>query len=402
MKRRIVLLLLIAFPAGLLAGAWLWVKAAESRRWAHLERRVAELGREADRRRCPRPVLRGTPVPGDAWDDYLPAIDLLRNMGEGETNTLQLRSYSAGESDLPELRKVIQPYLQAVERMQQGTRRADSRRVRLDERLKPGEQIEESWLMGTLRLAYLSSSQARRLALEGKTRDAAELLMDLGKYAQDVSDDGSEMALRLGNAIWAAAMIGVHSLVDQNRLSPEDWASMERDLARLEATFSRFGPVLLTRLEYFGRWILDGSKLDTLTYVGCIPGNLAFKPGWRVAFSQPLMAVAGFDQTDAWTTRLMPWDDESIDEQTARWQNAVDESDNDTNIYFRLFTNGDGLRHPQALVDARAELRILRMAVHYKATGEPLDLKLPGFGTTIEPKAVYFWGPFVGTITIPR
>jgi hypothetical protein len=398
MTRRVALVLLLLAPIALVAGTWLWVKSAESRRWAQLERRVAELARETEERRRPRRVLRGPAVPGDAWTDYTPAIGLVQNLPR--YSTVQMLAHSTDDRGLPELRALVAPYLPAVDRMRQGTRRAEARRVRLHTKIAAGGiDVDGSWLQGTLALAYVSTCRARWLAADGKPGEAAELLMDLTMYAQDVADDGSDFSVDLGGTISEIALQGLRSLLTRGRLSSEECLLIDRDLAQLDTMAPRFGPVLLTRLHYFGTWILNGAKLEMLHGVGCIPVNLTIKPGWRDAFSLSLMQASGFDQTDAWTSRLLAADEGSLADEEARWKKAFEDRDEAKNVYFRLFTQSDGMPNFRLLREQRARLRLVRLAVHYRATGEFLEL--PGFGHTVEAKAVTFWGTGVETFTLP-
>ena len=63
-----------------------------------MEKRVGELISEARSRDARRPVLRGTAIPGNAWDDYGEAITAFRKM---------LASVPRGMTLLAELRNRI-------------------------------------------------------------------------------------------------------------------------------------------------------------------------------------------------------------------------------------------------------------------------------------------------------
>ncbi len=393
MTRRVALILLLLAPILLVAGAWLWVTAAESRRWAQLERRVAELERETAERRRPRQVLRSPAVPGDAWTDYLPAIGLVQNLDLGAA---QRHAYSTDEASLPEVRALVAPYLPAVDRMRQGTRRAESHRTKA-----PVDGLAEAGarLHSTLALACVSACHARLLAADGKAGEAADLLLDLAMYAQDVAEDGTTLSVDVGGTTSAIALQGLRSLLTRGRLSSEECLRLDRDLAQLDAMAPRFGPVLLARLHYFGTWILNGGKLELLHGAGNIPTGTTIKPGWRDAFSLSLMQASGFDQTDAWTSRLLAPNEGSLADEEARWKKAFEDREDAKNPYFRLFTNNDGMPNFRLLREQRARLRLVRLAVHYRATGEFLEL--PGLGHTVEPKAVSFWGTGVETLTLP-
>src|SRR5262245_42834732 len=77
--------ILVAAVLAIVGTAVIWRWSLEARRWNRLEARVDELRARADTRFRPRPVLRGQPLPGDAWEDYLPAIDSVEKMEEYST-----------------------------------------------------------------------------------------------------------------------------------------------------------------------------------------------------------------------------------------------------------------------------------------------------------------------------
>jgi hypothetical protein len=56
--------------AVLLIGLKFWVNTVEASRWEKMRIQLADLAREARARDGRRPVLRGSPLPGNAWDDY--------------------------------------------------------------------------------------------------------------------------------------------------------------------------------------------------------------------------------------------------------------------------------------------------------------------------------------------
>jgi hypothetical protein len=382
--------ILLASAVLVVATGWIWVKSLEHRRWKHLEQRVAALGREADLRFCPRPVLRGAAVPGNAWEDYLPAIDLVAKMGARDS-AIGMYAVSSHDPDYDRIREVVNEYSPAVDLMQRGTRRADSHRPRLHEMGDP----EVGWLSSTMVLANLAACRARLLAREEKTREATELVLDLCKYAEDVAGDGSNTALILYYNMFYTPLAGLEYLLTHARLSPEDCRQIERELGELDATFPRLGPVLQHRLEYFGSWILSGGRLADLRGVGCILAGMEIQPGWQEAFSMPLLQVAGFDQTDGFTTRLLRADEGTAAMETARWKEVYAERERARNPYFLIFTHSDGMPSPGSLRDLRTRLRLSRAAAHYKATGEFLALDDP-LGTKlfhqVEPDEVRFWG----------
>jgi hypothetical protein len=352
-------LLLLGTAVVLVATTVTWFKALEYRRWKHLEMRVAQLRAEADARFCPRPVLRGTPVPGNAWDDYLPAIDLIPDFPEEDPGS--------------EARRLEQNrYASAVEGMRRGTRRADLRWARLGERRPKGSDLESSWLGKILILAGLASDRAEVLFKEGKTRDAAELLLDVLKFSEDVAADGSEDALRLHIHITGNALTGIERLLTDERLPAQDCVQIARELGQLDATFPRVGPLLLGKLEHCGSWILEEGNLQDL--VGCKASPDGIKAGWREAYSLRLMKISGFDQTDALISRLLSSDEGSASDEAARRKKVFEDLSDSGNVYFRIFAHPEDMPESGWFRTLRSELRQLRVAAHWRATGGVLEL----------------------------
>ncbi len=376
------------------AGSWAVFKALEAARWARLERRVSEIRAELDARCGPRPVLRGAPVPGNAWDEYVPAIDLASSMElTDEFGWLQAYAGSPSEPDFDRIRPTLTRYQPALDRMRSGTHRAESRRVQLHEREQFLADWGGPWLQGAAGLAYLGSCRARLLASEGKTGEATELLLDVAKFGQDVTNDGSLIAYNLGEDITRHALLGMEALLNRGRLSAEDARQMDRELGRLDSTFPRLAPWLLSRLDYFGSWALSGHLPEELRGIGCVMHGQRLEPGWRELFSERLMKCAAFERSDGVVAQLLKTDELSYTAEFARRDRIWAELDQAKNWVFRAFAKT--LPSARPLRGLRTRLRMVRGAAHYRATGEFLDLEDP-LGTKllrkVEGDRVRIWG----------
>jgi hypothetical protein len=389
-KTRTPLLLLGAAVAVALT-IFIYFKFLEQRRWKQVERRVAQLRAEADARFRPRPVLRGTAVPGDAWEDYRPAIDLVAKMEE--YSTLQMYSVSSGEPRFDSIRNLLQEYAPAVDGMQRGTRRAEVRRVRFDEQAR---YSDDDALRPIMTLGHLAACRARWLAAEGRTREATELELDLCKYAQDVAADGSQIAFELSYSLTSVGLVGLEYLLTQGGLAAEDCRTMDRDLDLLDASFPRLGTFLLGKLEYFGSWMLKRGCLEELRGLGCVPRGAEVAPGWREAYSARLFLATAFDQTDALFAGLLPTDEGSLSDGNARREKATADLGDSGNWLYTGFTRNDRMPEASQFRSPRTRLRLLRAAAHWRATGEFLELDDP-MGTKLShsivlPDKLKFWG----------
>jgi hypothetical protein len=345
--------LLLGGLVAIAATVVIWRWSLERQRWNRLEARVAEIRTLADSRFRPRPVLRGTPAPGNAWDDYLHATALLQGFDDEEDNRARLNKYAP-----------------AVDAMQCGTHRADVGWVRIRER-QNGADAEEGFLGRILALGNLARDHAAMRIQQGKIGEGAELLLDLLKFAEDVAGDGDEGAQRVSAGLQEKALIGLDSALQEERLTAADCRRIDRELASLDATFPRLAPVLLGKLEEYGSWILKDAPLTDL--VGCKANPAGIQVGWREAYSHPLMKIAGFDQTDALVARLLKSDEGTKEEETAL-RDRVFAGGEPANVYFRIFARSEYIPDSGRFRGMRSFIRMLRVAAHFGATGEVLEL----------------------------
>lgn len=352
--------LLLAAVALVAVASWIWLKSLELRRWKDLEQRVARLGAQADARCGPRPVLRGAPVPGNAWDDYLPAIEAVPTHEEW----LDLDHQPAAKK-----------HSAAVDAMRRGTRRAESRRIRIHERGPDFSDLEGGWPSRIMVLGCLAVEQAKLLTQDAKHGEAAGLLLDVCKYSQDVMGDGSYPAYWLGMNIASEALQELQSLMSQGRLSAEDCLALEPELAHLDAALPGFDPVILNLVERIGAWILSGHDVRKIPTPTCMLVGGLVKPGWRYGYSQAMQLVASFDETEALLSRLLQMDKVPFSEAKARLTGVEVDRDATKTPYVRVFL--EHLPDPDSHRSLRTKFRLLRIAARYAADGSIPELKDP-------------------------
>lgn len=352
--KRLLGFLALGVPA-LLAAPWIWLKSVESRRWSRMEQRVAELRRDADRRCGPRPVLRGEPLPGDAWDDYRKAIAKAGGMGP---------------PDRSRMKALLDQYGEAVDLMQSGTRRGAARRARLHE-TEPDEGMQSGSPLGRASaVAVLAAGRARLLLEQGRPREAADLLLDVCRFAADVARDGSAPAEAFGQRIAFHGLDEIQNRLLVNGWPPEELSRMARELGDIEAAWPPTEFTLLGELEAFGDRILN-HRLSKL------PPEAG--PGWRQGWSLRLLKASAFDEVEVHFARLRDVDAGTYAEEKRRRQESAHEILNSANPFVPQVEAAypTGKRREQL-----AHLRLLRAALHHAATGELLPLEDP-FGDRI-------------------
>jgi hypothetical protein len=85
------------------------------------------------------------------------------------------------------------------------------------------------------------------------------------------------------------------------------------------------------------------------------------------------MKIAGFDQTDRQVARLLRSDEGNEAEEIAL-RKTVLEAEEPTNVYLRIFARSEYIPDSGGSRGMRSWMRTLRVAAHFGATGEVLEL----------------------------
>jgi hypothetical protein len=369
--------------------AWLWLKSVESSRWSRLELRVAELRRDADRRLGPRPVLRGTSVRGNAWEDYRKAVALLEGAAGLSDATLYAARLPRGDRSKAE--EVLRKLGAAVDLMQSGTRRAEVRRERLHEHERFQELGSATPLGRCVIVAGLAVCRARLLQEEDRIQDSVELLLDVCRFAGDVGGDGSIIAAGMGNLMCSSALNELGHLVREGRLPRPLLVQTGRELQEIDRSLPRHGDAMMGQMEWFGELVL-ADRLHTYAPLP-EPLPLEARPGWRFAFSTRLQMIAGFDCAETFLAGHMKGADGSYAEEKKWRQDFGTEIRDSKNVFVHICADGWS-DFTQVRRNTLAKIRLLRMALHHAVTRELLSLEDP-FGTTLlhrmDPAKLVLW-----------
>jgi len=372
-----VLAILGGLAALFVGGSWLWVKSVEPRQWRQMEERVAALSVALDIPRVPRALPRETPITGNAWEHYSQAFKLVVN--PDDLKAIRAVAYRMKEADFEQARRALENYGPAVEALRRGARRTEIRRARAHE-------SEELFLFGSegtplsqaSNVSALAIARARLLAEDGKVSEATNLYLDVAGFAEDIQGDGSTIAEMLGLSFLRTPLDELRRMVVQGKLSGDDLRLLEDGLVQLDISFPGRERTLQGNLEWFGKLILSDRLIPALTRTKPLP--VEFQPGWRQAWSQRLQLTTAFSHATAAVSRVSSSSGLPFPEDSARWKLMIQELKTVRNPYADIFAAMiSDARHCRAML---AELRLVRAAVHYAATGERLDLDDP-FGTKL-------------------
>jgi hypothetical protein len=226
-------------------------------------------------------------------------------------------------------------------------------------------------------LALLAACKARLLSDSGQKREAAELLLDIAQFGRDVGYNGLSIPLISSCSIYAISFNCLRDLISSNELSRDDLAEVARELEILDNSFPSLGPTLQNETLEQGLDIRSAVREAKERL-----GGGAVENNWRYGFSSRYMFADAWLSIDRDTTSIAeleghPWLDivRAIDEEDHR----IKKSRNPALGVLNAGNNSLIFR----LREGRAQLRLLRVAARFLATGEILMLQDP-FGTTLQ------------------
>jgi len=312
-----------------------------------------------------RSPLRGEPLEGNAWTDYTVALAEVRSLYDLESQAAPRFLKEAPQSSRQMVERVLARHPTLIDCVRRGARRA---RANLDLEWKEGALTIPS-RHGSATVAPLAVCLARFLADAGRRRDAAELLIDTCRFAGDL-DHAEDMA---------PGFEALRGLLQPGQLTREELDQVDRELEVLDREFPRRGHRVSLDLLSFGSLLLKTGHSITGQLVGlqADPDDAAWRYGW----SGHLMKAEAFRAIAAAAKELSdaderPWQEskevlKKLTAELSRHRNPIAQTAPEEVLASDLIHRG-----------YRAQLRLLRVAAHYAATGEVLELDDP-FGSKL-------------------
>ncbi len=352
---------IVAALAGVALILIVWIKAAEARRWKELEQLVQELKAEVGARDCRRPVLRGEPLPGDASEDYAAALRQIEESTKGTPSYLI--------DDSPE---VVAGIERAVARLRQGASRGSSRNLWIEGWMGTTEGDPDwSSLPRAQRLVSETLFLARQRRQAGRHREAAEMILDAALFARDLAYNGEFVLCNTGNQMLQECADALQETLLKAAKDPETCRQIDRELEVLDRSMNRSGYRICNWVAHEAGALIRTGTWEWFGY------DIDERPGWRYAFSRRLMAADGARQLVAWARRTLdlddlPWDEGGRERDEFLW----DEKAHEDNAILRAAAKMEDVwAGDQRTIHSRFHL--LRLAAHYLATGEILEIPDP-------------------------
>lgn len=360
--RRILAGIVLALAAAA-GGIALWVGRVAEQRWEAFLKRHAELRDEVRKQDGRRPVLKGEPLPGNAWDDYMPVLK------PGALSVPRLDDWpdfgqpfpGKKEEALQKFRSQAQPLLS---RFVQGSRREIGDFPFRWEKGTDGATMGGIW-ENQLLVAMLIES--RLLVLDGRRLEAAELLLSFLQYSRDMASH-STLSLAAHAQQWTGLILDdLRALIAGPVLRDTDLREVERQLEVLDASYPKESPLWTNELFVMG---YELQKPGGGTFGGM---QVPRSDLWRYGYSTRIAAADAFARADEWR-RI--W---------SNLENGAWDPNRDPRLAPLVFPRNPYFNHAQNRLyygygssrSARTPLRLLRVAAHFRATGEWLPLDDP-------------------------
>ncbi len=373
MPRRVRLWKVGAIVLGLIAAIalafWFWVDSVASRQWEAALRRLEEIRKEAQARRPVRKVLRGEPIPGNAWDDYTAALGEARKLAS-PGKALALTVLADPRSDPVKAVSVVQAGAAAIVHFRKGARRETSdypaELESVSSRARRG--LDDDFRL----LTCLALAQARVLDQEGRSREAAEVLLDYFQFMRDLWADGGSGGRHSASLEMCIVLDEVQALIMSGSFSREDFLALDGQCQVLDSEF----PSAL--FKTLGDLVGDGETVVSMR----VNSDRLQEAGWnwlktwRFAFSERLIKIDAIRRIDQCARLTVSLEGRPYHEVFMAYEGVVAE-DPEYPTRNPLWTS-HGHKYWGSNERIRlTQIRLLRMAVHFRATGEVLDLEDP-------------------------
>jgi hypothetical protein len=356
-------------------GSVLWILWTAARKFERMERHVKALHEEIRQRDMSRPPRPGTPVPGNAWEDYDQALAAVTadKTGLREVDLFVQRDPKA-ETEAAQLR--VAAHVATYDLLKSGVRREKSD---LALHWELGNDLQFPGLLTCSKLGYLVAARARFLARDGKNHEAVELLLDGCQFGRDLSSNSSLLCQVTGQAVCSNLYGELRDLIVSGSLSKEDLLEMDRGLEAADRSYPKFGQTLMNESLYLGYLLLNSKGSpelgDLLGYGVSLPGY------WRYGFSPRLTFASAFEEAHSIMKRASAVDELPWPEARKILTDSEQEGRSSKNPIVRMVVPGF-LSSARALRDRRTQLRLLRTAAIWRATGACPELDDP-FGTIL-------------------
>ena len=365
----IVLLVFLALAGLLLV---LTMRRPGVDKWKAMTDRIDQLRLEASSRKLPRSALRGKLVEGNAWDEYNLAIDDAGRWTDDQNGALFARFVNGEKGvDRAKVEKLVASHAGALEHLRRGAQRSDGQYPYQWQR---GATMELPSLLASRRLANAAAAQARIWTEQGRTQDAADILLDASVFARDLATNGTLLSSLIGYALNSITFEELRHLILSGRLTQKQLSDLAQKLEVVDKDLPGLGTIFSNETMLFGTTLQAGIPTnELLTFLK--RGEL------RAALSSRATLAEAFEIKESYVNRFLKL--ERMNYMAARQEENAIETDavSSPNAFVRLSMYSVS-KSATAHREAVAHVRLLRAGASFLATGKMPTIPDP-FGTNL-------------------
>jgi len=346
----------------LIGGIAFWIRNAANRKFERMERHVKALHDEVLKRDVSRPPRPGISLPGSAWEDYDKAVAAV-GADQSALGAVDLFVQRDPKADGEKAKERVAAHAATLDFLKSGVRH-----VRGDRALQweLGAEMPFPGLRNYMTLANLTAAKARLLTQEGKSREAADLLLDGCQFARDLGTNTALICQMIAMAMYSTEFEELRDIILSGSLSKEDLVEVEKGLQAADQSFPRNGPIMVNESLFMGYTLLrcsGGADLSAL--LGSGASGLYY---WRYGFSARLAFASAFEQMHEMNQRAVASDDLPWPEEEKLISDLKQEVRSSKNPIVQMAS--PGTHHNGLYVrERKAQLRLLRAAAIWRTTG---------------------------------
>jgi hypothetical protein len=216
--------------------------------------------------------------------------------------------------------------------------------------------------------------QVRRLCGRGDLDHALHLLLATGQFGHDLGENGLGATLIRARIILLESARECRNIVSHEKLNEAQLSKLAHGLEVLDRNFIRDGRSLRNALLAWGGELLRDEPIESNGY----SSGQWIRANWRQGFSSRVLRADSFDLARGWARQYAQADALPYGEEL-KIRSAISAEANLAHNALACII-ADSLGDCAQQRDWQTEVRIARMAVHYRRTEEILPLKDPWGG----------------------
>lgn len=355
---------------------WNWMGRGEVRE--RMDERFEALRAETASRSPARPVLRGEPEPGNAWDEYQKALKIVEPLHPLKPDNSVLGDFVARrpKADRSRVRALVVTYGEALEALSRGAWRE---RSRFDYDWEAGVYMNGPDMVGSLSLVSLAICRVRLLREANRTGEALGLLLDAAQFARDMAWNSPITTEMIAISHMRTVFDEILEMVRAGTLSKGELEALARGLERLDTSFPGHDDAILNEAAL----LIVTLRNEDREGRGGLLLNM-FGAHLRVEmvdeYDRTMRRIAAAERISWAEVRRVGLE---IEREVKESRSSV------VALSMPMF-----LKASAPVRATRTRLRLVRAAVHFRLTGEDPDLEDPFGGklrTVRRGKGIRIW-----------